>query len=261
MHLRRITFDNGSGDRLAALLDLPSEAPPLAHALFAHCFTCSKDYKAVANVSRALAAEGVAVLRFDFTGLGESGGQFSDTTFSSNVADLVAAAAFMGRELEPPKILIGHSLGGAAVLQAAARIPSAAAVVTIAAPSSTAHLAAMIRSSASEIESLGQAEVAIAGRSFRIRRSFLEDLEAVSMHDVIAGLNRALLVIHSPQDRTVPIRDAEEIFAAARQPKSFLSLDRADHLLTDADDSRFVGAMIASWARRHLGRSEARRDP
>ena len=169
MHTRKISFENASGHQLAALLDLPVDDEPIAYALFAHCFTCSKDYKGVARVSRALAAEGVAVLRFDFTGLGESEGDFADTTFSSNVADLVAAAEFMGREFEAPKILIGHSLGGAAVLQAAARIPSAGAVATIAAPSSTDHLAGMIRSSSAEIETAGEAEVQIAGRAFKIR--------------------------------------------------------------------------------------------
>jgi putative redox protein len=195
----------------------------------------------------------LAVLRFDFTGLGESGGEFAETTFSSNVADLVAASGFMQRELEAPKVLIGHSLGGAAVLQAAARIPSAAAVVTIAAPSSTEHLAGMIRSSAAAIETAGEAEIEIAGRRFRIRRELLDDLEATSVRDAVAGLNRALLIFHSPGDRTVPIRHAEEIFAAARQPKSFISLGGASHLLTDPEDGGYVGAVAAAWARRCLG--------
>jgi uncharacterized OsmC-like protein/alpha/beta superfamily hydrolase len=256
MHTRTITFDNKSGHRLAALLDMPVDDQPIAYALFAHCFTCSKDYKGVARVSRALAASGVAVLRLDFTGLGDSEGNFADTTFSSNVADLVAAADFMARELEAPKILVGHSLGGAAVLQAAARIPSAAAVATIAAPSSTDHLVEMIRSSAVEIESAGEAEVEIAGRGFRIRKEFLDDLSAVHMRDAISSLGRALLIFHSPQDTTVAIDNAYEIFDAARQPKSFITLDQADHLLSDADDARYVGAMIATWARRFIGAPE-----
>ncbi|MBD3857110.1 MAG: alpha/beta fold hydrolase, partial [Acidobacteria bacterium] len=179
MQTRKITIENAVGHKLAALLDLPEGNEPVAHALFAHCFTCSKDYKGVVWVSKALAAEGIAVLRFDFTGLGESEGDFADTTFSSNVADLVAAAEFMDRELEAPKILIGHSLGGAAVLHAAARIPSVTAVATLAAPSSTDHLAGVIRSSASGIESAGEAEVRIGSRSFRIRKEFLDDLSAV----------------------------------------------------------------------------------
>jgi putative redox protein len=253
MHTRKISFENASGHKLAALLDQPVDDEPVAYALFAHCFTCSKDYKGVARVSRALAAEGVAVLRFDFTGLGESEGDFADTTFSSNAADLVAASEFMGREFEAPKILIGHSLGGAAVLHAASRIPSAAAVATIAAPASTDHLAGMIRSSSAEIETLGEAEVQIAGRAFTIRKEFVDDLSAVNMRDAIAGLGRALMVFHSPADTIVGIDHARAIFEAAKDPKSFISLDRADHLLSDADDARYVGSMIATWARRFIG--------
>jgi len=253
MHSRRIKFENEAGHMLSALLDLPVEGEPIAYALFAHCFTCSKDYKGVARVSRALASERVAVLRFDFTGLGDSEGEFSQTTFSSNVSDLVAAARFMGREFEAPSILIGHSLGGAAVLHAAARIPSVRAVVTIAAPSSTDHLAGMIRSSSAEIEASGEAEVTIAGRPFRIRREFLDDLSAVNMRDAIENLGCALMIFHSSSDRTVGIEDAVEIFEAARQPKSLITLDGADHLLSDAADSRYVGAMIAAWVRRYVG--------
>jgi putative redox protein len=253
MHTKKISFENSEGHKLAALVDLPVDDRPVAYALFAHCFTCSKNYKGVARVSRALAAEGLAVLRFDFTGLGESEGDFADTTFSSNVEDLLAAADFMERELEAPKILIGHSLGGAAVLQAAARIPSARAVATIAAPSSTDHLVGLIRSSSSEIESAGEAEVSIAGRPFKIRKEFLDDLSAVTMHDAIAGLARALLVFHSPLDRTVGIDHAEAIYEAARQPKSIIALDEADHLLSDPEDARYVGSMIAGWARRYIG--------
>jgi len=252
MRTRKISFENASGDRLAALLDLPSDRQPEAYALFAHCFTCSKDYKGVVWVSRALAAEGIAVLRFDFTGLGESEGEFADTTFSSNVADLVAAADFMGRELEAPKILVGHSLGGAAVIHAAARISSAVAVATLAAPSSTEHLVGVIRSNAAEIESTGEAEVQIGGRSFRIGREFLDDLSVVNMHDAVSELRRPLLVCHSPADRTVSIDNANEIFLAARHPKCFLSLDSADHLCSNADDARYAGAMIATWSRRYL---------
>jgi len=256
MHTKRVTFENAVGHKLAALLDLPVDDEPIAYALFAHCFTCSKDYKGVARVSRALAAEGVAVLRFDFTGLGESEGKFADATFSSNIADLAAAADYMSREFQAPKILIGHSLGGAAVLQAAARIPSAAAVATIATPSSTEHLAGMIRSNHAEIESTGEAEVRIAGRTFKIRKEFVDDLSAVNMHDATAGLGRALLVFHSPADTIVGIDHAQQIFEAANDPKSFISLDTADHLLSDADDARYVGSMIASWARRFIGRPQ-----
>jgi alpha/beta superfamily hydrolase len=259
MQTKKISFENESGHKLAALLDLPAENRPIAYALFAHCFTCSKDYKGVVRVSRALAAKGIAVLRFDFTGLGESEGDFADTTFSSNVSDLVAAADFMARELEAPKILIGHSLGGAAVLHAAARIPSAAAVATLAAPSSTDHLAGVIRSSATEIESAGEAKVQIGGRGFRIRKEFLDDLSVVNMREAVSGLGRALLVCHSPEDRTVGIDNAIEIFTAAQHPKCFVSLDSADHLCSNAADARYAGAMIATWAGRYLEDSPARR--
>jgi putative redox protein len=252
MHTKKVTFENALGHKLAALIDLPVDDDPIAYALFAHCFTCSKDYKGVVWISKALAAEGFAVLRFDFTGLGESEGEFADTTFSSNIADLVAAADYMGRELEAPKILIGHSLGGVAVLHAAGQIPSAAAVATIAAPSSTDHLAGVIRSSGTWIESAGEAEVRIGSRSFRIRKEFLEDLSAVNMRDAVSRLGRALLVCHSPADRTVGIDNATEIFLAAGHPKCFLSLDSADHLCSDAADARYAGTMIATWARRYV---------
>jgi len=252
MQTRKISFENAAGDTLAALLDAPADREPDAYALFAHCFTCSKDYKGVVWVSKTLAAEGIAVLRFDFTGLGESEGEFADTTFSSNVADLVAAAEFMERELEAPKILIGHSLGGAAVIHAAAQISSAVAVATLAAPSSTDHLIGVIRSNATEIESTGEAEVQIGGRSFRIRKEFLDDLSVVNMRDAVSGLGRPLLVCHSPADRTVGIDNANEIFMAARHPKCFLSLDSADHLCSNPDDARYAGAMIATWSRRYI---------
>ncbi len=259
MHTRRISFENASGERLAALLDLPVDDAPIAYALFAHCFTCSKDFKGVARMSRGLAAEGVAVLRFDFTGLGESRGEFAETTFSSNVDDLVAAAEFMEREHQAPAILVGHSLGGAAALRAAERIPSVRAVATIGAPSSTEHLAGTLRSSSDEIEARGEAEVSIGGRRFRIREQFLDDLDAVNMEASISALGRALLILHSPVDRTVGIEHATAIFRAARHPKSFVSLDDADHLLTDAADARYAGAVIAGWARRYVGEVQEKR--
>ena len=252
MQTKRISFENASGDKLAARLDLPADDPPIAYAIFAHCFTCSKDYKGVAWVSKALAAEGIGVLRFDFTGIGESEGDFADTTFSSNVADLVALAEHMERSLEAPKILIGHSLGGAAVLHAAAVVPSVVAVATIAAPASLSDLAGRLRSGSAEIEGSGEAEVEIGGRSIRIGKELVDGLEEVNMQDAVSGLGRALLVCHSPVDRTVGIDNATEIFSAARHPKSFLSLDSADHLLSDAADARYAGSMIATWARRYV---------
>jgi putative redox protein len=251
---RKIGFENDTGHRLAALLDLPEGDQPVGYALFAHCFTCSKDYKGVVRVSKALAAEGIAVLRFDFTGLGDSEGDFADTTFSSNVADLVAAAEYIEKEFEAPKLLIGHSLGGAAVIHAAAFIPSAAAVATLAAPSSTDHLVSVIRSSGEDIESTGEADVEISGRTFKIRKEFVDDLSKVNMSNAVAGLGRPLLVCHSPSDRTVEIENGIEIFMAARQPRSFLALDSADHLCSNAADARYAGRMIATWARRYVTR-------
>ena len=259
MHTKRISFENATGHKLAALLDLPVDDAPIAYALFAHCFTCSKNYKAVAHVSRALAAEGIAVLRFDFTGLGESEGEFAGTSFSSNVDDLVAAAEFMERTMEAPMILIGHSLGGAAVLHAAAKIPSVKAVTTIAAPSTLDHLAGRLQSQTEGLDAGGEAEVEIGGRPFRIRREFLDDLSAVSMHDAISGLDRALMIFHSPVDTVVGIEAATEIFRAAKHPKSFVSLDRADHLLSDPHDSRYVGGLIAGWARKYIGAPQEER--
>ncbi|MEJ2721405.1 MAG: bifunctional alpha/beta hydrolase/OsmC family protein [bacterium] len=253
MLTRPIKFENQSGEVLSALLDLPLDGKPMAFALFAHCFTCSKNYRYVRNISRALCSRGVAVFRFDFTGLGESEGEFANTNFSSNVDDLVAAAEFLRSAYAPPKMLIGHSLGGAAVLQAAARIPTAAAVVTIAAPSDPGSLAHRLRRVSGEIERAGEAEVELAGRSFTIKKQLLEDLESTRMRETIRTLGRALLVCHSPADEIVGIDNAREIFRNAGHPKSFLSLDRADHLLSDEADSLYVGDVVAAWARKYVG--------
>ena len=253
MTTTRVSFENPDGHRLAALLDRPVDGEPIAYALFAHCFTCSKDYKGVSRISRALARQGIAVLRFDFTGLGQSDGEFVDTTFSTNVEDLVAAAEFMTRDLAPPQLLIGHSLGGAAVLKAAQDIPSAKAVATIAAPSSPRHLVRHLGPQINEIEDQGMAEVQIGGRSIRIGRKLLEDISSASLHDAVADLGRALMVFHSPIDNVVGIDHATTIFTTAKHPKSFVSLDTADHLLTDPEDAIFVGSVIAAWARRYIG--------
>jgi putative redox protein len=250
MNTRSITFANGRGEQLAARLELPDDEQPLAYALFAHCFTCSKDLKAVVNISRALSRARIAVLRFDFTGLGESEGDFSATTFSSEVSDLVAAAAFLKRDYEAPRLLIGHSLGGTAVLAAAATIPSAAAVVTIAAPFNPGGLRHLLGASVAQIEQSGQATVSISGRDFIIRKSLLDDLAA--QQPMESHLKAALLVLHSPRDRVVAIENAAAIYQAASHPKSFISLDPADHLLSDARDSAYAGGIIATWAARYL---------
>jgi putative redox protein len=246
----QVEFPGASGAPLSARLDLPV-APPIAYALFAHCFTCSKDSRAAAYVAGALAERGIACLRFDFTGLGGSGGDFANTSFSSNTADLVAAADFLRRRHRAPEILVGHSLGGAAVVAAAGSIPEATGVATIAAPFDPAHVLAHIPRR-DEIGRTGAAEVVLAGRSFRITRQFLDDLAGQRPEAAVRSLGKALLVMHSPRDDTVAIENATRIFQAARHPKSFVSLDPADHLLTRRADATYAGHVIAAWAERFL---------
>ncbi|TDI93334.1 MAG: OsmC family protein [Caldithrix sp.] len=252
MQFQKISFKNANGENLSARLDLPLTGEPAAFALFAHCFTCSKNLRAVGNISEALNREGIAVLRFDFTGLGESEGDFAETNFSSNVADLIAAAEFLEKEYHSPKILIGHSLGGAAVLQAAGNISSAIAVATIGAPADPTHVKHLFAGTQETIEKEGEAEVSIAGRAFKIKKQFFEDLEQTKMKESIRNLKRALLIFHSPVDNIVGVENAAKIFEAARHPKSFISLDHADHLLTNEQDSQYVGHIISAWAGKYL---------
>ena len=251
----KTVFPNAGGANLTAQLDLPDTGDPKAFALFAHCFTCGRDLTAARNISRSLVALGFGVLRFDFTGLGESEGNFPDTTFSSNVEDLISASEFLADKYEAPKILIGHSLGGAAVLQAASSIPSAVAIATVGAPCEPGHVKKLLGNSLDEIQRTGSAQVSLAGRSFTIRSQFLDDLNEVRMKETIRGLNRALLVCHSPIDQTVGIDNAGRIFDEALHPKSFLSLDTANHLLTDPRDSQYVGSVIGTWAARFIEES------
>ncbi|MFQ5743458.1 MAG: alpha/beta hydrolase family protein [Acidobacteriota bacterium] len=250
--IRKVEFDGALGDRLAGRLDLPSGAQPAAHALFAHCFTCSKDIRAATRISAALATLGIGVLRFDFTGLGSSEGEFANTNFSSNVADLVAAADYLRAHHRAPRLLIGHSFGGAAVLAAASRIPEAAAVVTIGAPCDPEHVRHLFASEEEEIQARGKADVCIAGRTFSIQEQFLEDIGGQQMKKKIAELGKALLVFHSPADKIVEIENARRIFDAARHPKSFISLDDADHLLKRPEDGAYVAGVIAAWVSRYL---------
>ena len=252
MKLQKLYFKNRDGLDLSAQLDLPSDGKPVAYALFAHCFTCSKNLKAISYISRSLVAEGIAILRFDFTGLGESEGDFSDTNFSSNKDDLISAAEFLGKEYEPPKILIGHSLGGAAVLLAAERIPSTKAVAVINAPSEPTHLIIHLESKREEIEEKGEAEISIAGRTFKIKKQLLEDLEQNHMEGKIRNLRKPLLILHSPTDNVVGIDNATRIFINAKHPKSFVSLDKADHLLSDQSDSLYAGSLIATWVKKYV---------
>lgn len=247
----RVTFPGSRDAELAARFDRPA-GEMKAVALFAHCFTCSKDQFAAQRIARALADLGVAVLRFDFTGLGASGGDFANTNFSSNVEDLVAAADWLRRTHRAPDLLIGHSLGGAAVLAARARIPEVAAIATIGAPAEPSHVRRMLREAEPEIAAKGEAEVELGGRRFRVRRQFLEDLDGQSLEGRIRALKAALLVMHAPLDDTVGIENATRIFVAARHPKSFLSLDDADHLLSRRADAAYAARVLAAWASRYV---------
>jgi len=252
MASRAVTFANARGEQLAATLDLPVNGQPRGYALFAHCFTCGKDLKALHHISRALTARCIAVLRFDFTGLGASEGEFAATTFSSNIDDLVAAARHLEAEYAAPQILVGHSLGGTAVLAAAHRLPSVRAVATIGAPSDAAHVISHFEEHRATIEQEGEAEVDLGGRPFRIRKALLDDLAEQRVHDAIHRLGRALLIFHSPVDRTVAIDHAARIYQAALHPKSFVSLDRADHLLSAAADAEYIGVVTAAWASKYV---------
>ena len=251
MPTERFQFTGSEGQQLAAALDLP-EREPLAYALFAHCFTCGKDVLAAKRIAVALAAKGIAVLRFDFTGLGSSEGDFANSTFSSNVTDLVRAADHLRETRKAPAILIGHSLGGSAILAAAGQIPEARAVVTIAAPSDPAHVTGLFADHVEDIRQNGESEVSLAGRPFRIRREFLDDIAEHSLMAHVAKLHKALLVMHAPTDDTVGIDNATRIFVTAKHPKSFVSLADADHLLTNKNDAAYVAAVIAAWATRYL---------
>ncbi|MEV6294723.1 alpha/beta hydrolase [Streptomyces sp. NPDC051896] len=233
-----------------ARLDLP-EGTPWAYAVFAPCFTCGKDWLAAARICRELAERGIAVLSVDFTGIGESGGDFADSTFSSDVDDLVRAADHLRENFTAPSLLIGHSLGGAAVLAAAHRIPETAAVATIGAPAGPEHVVHTFGGRREEIERNGEAEVSLGGRVFHIRREFLDDISAQPQAERIRRLRHALLVLHSPIDETVGVENAQRILDAARHPKSFVAIDGADHLLTDRADARYGATLLAAWAGRY----------
>lgn len=255
MKSEKVRFKNDTGAELAAVIEWPEDEQPHGFALFAHCFTCTKNIAAAVNISRALSRQRIAVLRFDFTGLGESGGEFAATTFSDNVADIVAASRFLREKHGAPVILIGHSLGGAAALQAAAAIPSVRAVATIGAPYHPDHALYLLAPSRAKIEASGEAQVSLAGRSFTIRKTFLDDLKKHDPAETIRNLDVALLVMHSPRDAVVAIKNAAEIYQTAKHPKSFISLDPADHLLSRKEDSLYAADMIATWARRYLDES------
>ena len=247
----KVVFTGAEGQNLAARLDSP-QGEPLGYALFAHCFTCSKDIFAASRIARGLAEQGIAVLRFDFTGLGASDGEFANTNFSSNIQDLLSAVAFLRRDYQAPTLLVGHSLGGAAVLAAAGDVPECRAVATIGAPADPAHVAHNFGASQEEIERDGEAEVTLAGRKFTIKKQFLEDIASQRLENRISELKRALLIFHAPLDNTVGIDNASRIFIAAKHPKSFVSLDQADHLLSRHEDAAYVAQVLSAWAGRYI---------
>lgn len=254
MSTRRFDFTGADGQTLSGVLDLP-EGPVSSHALFAHCFTCTKSSLAAVRLAKALTSLGYGVLRFDFTGLGQSGGDFADSSFSGSIADLIASAGAMRADGRPPALLIGHSLGGAAVLAAAAEIPEVEAVATIGAPFDVEHVTHLFAGGQDELREKGEAEVRIGGRPFRMRQSFVDDLSSHDQGVRIRALRKPLLILHSPQDTIVGIDNATAIYTAALHPKSFVSLDGADHLLTDRRDADFVATMIAAWASRFVKRA------
>ncbi|MCP3868490.1 MAG: OsmC family protein [Gammaproteobacteria bacterium] len=252
----KVEFTSTEGQTLAGLLETPPQDVPIArYALFAHCFTCGKDIAAASRISRALAGRGIAVLRFDFTGLGNSDGDFANTNFSSNVQDLLAAARTLQENYQAPTLLIGHSLGGAAVLAAASQLDSVEAVVTIGAPATASHVRHLFGAAQEELKKTGEADIKIGVRSFRVKRQLLDDLDRYCDASHLQKLNRALLVFHAPLDQIVSIDEAAKIYQAARHPKSFISLDQADHMLSKREDTEYVAEALLAWASRYLNLS------
>lgn len=257
MSHQKVKFQNKEGQNLVGRLELPANQEPHNYVIFAHCFTCNKNLSAVKNIGKSLTSNGFGVLRFDFTGLGESEGDFADTNFSGNVADLVVAAEYLKDNYKAPSLIIGHSLGGAAAIFAASEIPYIQAVATVGAPSNPEHVTHLLKSGIDEIQTSGKAIVNLSGRDFTIKKQFIDDLQNKSLPDVANKLRKPLLVMHSPQDDTVGIKNAEEIYIAARHPKSFVSLDGADHLLMNKRDSIYTGEVISGWAKRYVDIPEA----
>ncbi|MDT0643237.1 alpha/beta fold hydrolase [Zunongwangia sp. F363] len=256
MRTTKVEFENKNGDKLSGYLEVPTNQKPHNFVLFAHCFTCNKNFFAPKIVSRNLAAQGFGVLRFDFTGLGESEGDFSETNFSGNIDDLIAAAKFLEQEYHAPSVLVGHSLGGAAVLMASEKIASVKAIATIAAPSTVSHVKGLLAEQLEKLQKDADAMVNIGGRSFKIKKQFLEDLQKHDLQQKLANLDKAVLIMHSPQDNIVEIRNAEELYRNLSHPKSFISLDGADHLLGEKEDSSYTGKVIAAWAQRYITTEE-----
>ncbi|MEH0155581.1 alpha/beta fold hydrolase [Limibacter armeniacum] len=252
MNTKSISFPNFEGQQLSAKLDLPVDQHPKTFAIFSHCFTCNKNLSAVRNISQSLTQNGIGVLRFDFTGLGDSEGDFSDTNFSTSVDDLIAAAKFLENNYVAPSLMVGHSLGGAAVIFAGSRLDSIKAIATIGAPSDPEHVQHLLKEGMEEIQQLGEATVRIGGRPFKVKKQLIDDLNQQAMYPLLKHLRKGLLVMHSPQDKIVDISNAARIYETAYHPKSFVSLDGADHLMSNPEDSRYAGTVIAAWAKKYI---------
>ncbi len=261
MRFQKISFKNSNNEELSGRIDFPLTDKPKAFVLFAHCFTCSKNLKSVEHISQAFTSQGMAVLRFDFTGLGQSKGDFSDTNFSTNLSDLKDAYSYLEQHYQAPQIMVGHSLGGAAVLHVSGELSAVKAVATIGAPSTPTHVAHLLDSGKNELEEKGEAEVNIGGRPFKMKKQFLDDLEANEKKGIIKNLKKALLILHSPQDNIVSIESAQEIYVEAMHPKSFVSLDGSDHLMTKESDARYAASVIANWSLRYIDIEKAEEAP
>ena len=247
----RFSFENASGLQLAAIVDLPI-LPIKYFALYAHCFSCGKDILVAARIARSLAAKGIAVMRFDFTGIGSSEGSFEESNFTNNCLDIVAATEYMRQHYQAPRLLIGHSLGGTAMLNAAEHIPEAAAIVSIAAPASPDHVLSHFESEVDKLEKQEKVDIELANKTLTISRDFVADLKQHSLLEKISQLRKALLIFHSPIDNIVSINEASKIFVAAKHPKSFISLDKADHLITEKKDIEYIAEAINAWALRYI---------
>ncbi len=252
MYSKKVSFKNKHGLQLSGKIDFPIDKKPLSYALFAHFFTGNKNFTAVRNISRSLTQNQIAVMRIDFTGLGKSEGDFEDTNFTTNIEDLVAAAEFLQTNFQAPKIIIGHSLGGAAAIFTAKEVSSIQAIATIGAPANPCHVSHLFSEHLEDIEIDGEAVIEIGGRPFTIKKQFLEDINSKNLPEILSEIRKPILVFHSPQDKVVAVKNAREIYAAAHHPKSFISLDGANHLLTNKDDSYYVGKVISSWANRYI---------
>lgn len=252
MKREKVTFKNSRGTTLSGSVELPENTSPKAFAIFSHCFTCNKNLINVKYISEALSEKRIAVLRFDFTGLGDSDGNFAETTFTSNIDDLLKAAEFLKNNYEVPKLLVGHSLGGAASIMATEQLDSVKALSLLGTPSTLDHIGRLFKNKLDEINLFGSAMIDVAGRDVEIGKGFVDDLANYNIKKTLNNLTKPLLILHSPQDEMVNIEHATAIFMAARHPKSFVALDGIDHLIKNIKDARYVGSLIGEWAMRYF---------